>query len=197
MHMDNSELEKTILDLARPLVEALGLVIWGVEIIDGGRLVARLYIDSPPSSDKYNENLAASASIGQCEEVSRQLDLALEVGGYIQRPYILEVSSPGLERVFFNMEQMRPYIGGLVEARLWEPLDENSSPGRKNWRGKLLDLTKDAFIIQPCSISPDGGIALENSPPLRVPWQKTRRARRLHVFKKPEKPGKKRHTENN
>jgi ribosome maturation factor RimP len=49
-------------------------------------------------------------------------------------PYTLEVSSPGLERPFFSLEQIGPYAGDLMEVKLKEPWE-----GRKKWRGILLE----------------------------------------------------------
>lgn len=56
--------------------------------------------------------------LGQCEEISRHVALALEVEDTIPEAYVLEVSTPGLTRLFFSLDQMRHYLGDVVEARL-------------------------------------------------------------------------------
>lgn len=185
--MNIASLERKIHDLALPLAAAQGLEIWGLEVVDGPRLVVRLYVDTPQPKDRES-----SASIGQCEEISRQLELAMDVEENIDRSWMLEVSSPGLERRFFRLEQMRPYIGDLVEARLCAPLEDGGDGARKNWRGELLEIGEDSFTLQPCTISEDGEVTPENLPSCRIPWQNVRRARRLHVFRAPRKPGGKR-----
>lgn len=185
LHMTDTDLKKSIIGLAAPLAAAQGLEIWGLEIVDGPRLAVRLFVDVPNPSEEG----VHSADISQCEEISRQLELAMDVGNIIDRPWVLEVSSPGLERVFFYIDQMRPYVGDLVEARLFEPLGDT---GRKNWRGELAVVNGASFVLKPCSVVPDGDVVFENVPDCEIPWEKIRRVRRLHVFKAPAKPGKKR-----
>ena len=110
--------------LISPFVASLGLELWGIEIPaspKGGTL--RLYIDGP-----------GGVNVDQCAEVSRHVSALLDAEDPLPGPYTLEVSSPGLERPFFSLEQMAPYAGELIEAKLKGPLQ-----GRKKWRGILLE----------------------------------------------------------
>lgn len=202
--MDNSSLKEKILSLAQPLAEAQGLEIWGLDVKDPPANLVRLFVDLPLAalqrtadqealaSDKSEaESMPASASIEQCEEISRALGLALEVEDCFQGSWTLEVSTPGLERKFFNLEQLKPYIGDFVEIRLSEaPEGTSSNPPRKNWRGRLLSVDEGGFVIEPASIGSDGQILLENLPPCRIDWKKTLNAHRLHIFGGQQKPGK-------
>lgn len=185
--MDIGEIRKVIMDMAAPLANAQGLEIWGLEVLDGPRLLVRLFVEVPLADGTREE----SASIGQCEEISRQLELAVDVGNYIDRAWVLEVSSPGLERIFFNLEQMRPYIGDVVDARLYES-PENSPVTRKRWRGILREVAGNSFWIEPCAVDEDGEVIRENLPPCRIDWPNARGVHRVHLFKTPRKPGGKR-----
>lgn len=227
--MTENVLKETVARLAEPVVRSLGLIIWGVEILQAGRMIVRLFVDVPPAaSEPLALNAAcgehaggarssdpaspastssgspapapafpASASIDQCEEISRHLGLALEVEDSIPEAYVLEVSTPGLTRTFFSLAQMRPYLGDMVEARLHAPLaapgvDAADAPaGRRIWRGRLTAVEDDAFVLEPAVVSPEGDARPEDLPPLRVPWQAVRRASRMHIFRRPGKPGKK------
>lgn len=180
--MDIFELEKKVKELALPLIEAQGLDLWGLELTAGPQLKVCVYVDAPAG-----EGTGGSATIDQCESISRQLGLALEVEDCINQAWVLEVSSPGLERRFFALAQMRPYIGDMVEARLIEPM----AGGRRVWRGRLLAVNEDSFEIQPCSVSAEGEILPEGLPAVTMPWERICRARREHVFVIPQKPGKK------
>lgn len=138
-----------------------------------------------------------SASIGQCEEISRHLALALEVEDSIPEAYVLEVSTPGLTRTFFSLAQMRPYLGDIVEARLHAPLaPPEADPavarnaGRRVWRGRLAAVEEEGFVLEPAVISPEGDVQPEDLPALRLPWQAVRTASRMHIFRRPGKPGK-------
>lgn len=232
--MTENALKETVIRLAEPVARSLGLIIWGVEIIQAGRITVRLFVDVPPAQPEAlacNARLGAeggcvqslsldptpcaspspgsassaspasaspaSASIDQCEEISRHLALALEVEDSIPEAYVLEVSTPGLTRTFFSLAQMRPYLGEIVEARLHAPLapqdaDPAAAPeaGRRVWRGRLAAVEDDGFVLEPAALSPEGDVQPEDLPPLRLPWQAVRKASRLHIFRRPGKPGK-------
>ena len=136
-----------------------------------------------------------SATIEQCEEISRHLALALEVEDSIADAYVLEVSTPGLSRLFFSLEQMVPYVGDVVEARLLTPVastDPAAHGGpRRVWRGTLTSVEEEGFVLAPVTISPDGEVEEENHPSVLLPWSAVRRATRMYIFKQPQKPGKK------
>lgn len=175
-------LEDTIHELALPLARAQGLDLWGITVTAGPTLKVAVYVDRPEGEESA---AGASASIDQCEAISRQLGLALEVEDSINQPWVLEVSSPGLERRFFKLSQMRPFVGDMIDVKLTEPVD-----GRKAWRGRLLKVADDCFEIQPCSISDDGVVTQDNLPPQEIAWENVRLARRIHIFTPPPKPGK-------
>lgn len=197
--MHEVDLRETLLGLAEPVVRALGLVVWGVEIAGTGRPVLRLFVDAPPEAPPQytpecrqndagmDENAAESGvGIGQCEEISRQLSLALDVEDMLPEAHVLEVSSPGLDRMFFTLEQMRRFVGDMVEARLSAGL-----AGRRRWMGRIVSVGEDSFDIAPATLSAENGdIIPEGTPPVRIPWQSVRLARRVPVFRKPPKPGK-------
>ena len=203
--MSEAALKETVIRLAEPVVRALGLVIWGVEVAQSGRMAVRLFVDVPacgpedptqavtPGGEKIES--PASASIGQCEEISRHLGLALEVEDAVPSAYVLEVSTPGLTRLFFSLEQMRPYLGDVVEARPHAPLApeggaESGAAPRRLWRGRLAAVEADAFVLEPVVVSAEGEVSPEALPPVRLPWTEVRRASRMYIFRQPVKPGK-------
>ena len=211
--MTDDALKETITSLAEPLATSLGLVIWGVEIVRAGRTVVRLFVDVPFSAESGTKPapadtddidapalVALSATLEQCEHISRHIGLALEVEDTIPEAYVLEVSTPGLTRLFFSLDQMRHYMGDVVEARLLRavainegsPEGPNPSHGgpRRLWRGTLLSVEENAFTLAPATISPEGEVTPENLPPVSIPWDAVRRASRMYIFRQPQKPGK-------
>jgi ribosome maturation factor RimP len=120
--------------LTTPLCQARDLEIWGIDLLfgAGGRhKIVRVYLDS-----------AQGVGIDECAEVSRSLSLALDVEDIVPGAFTLEVSSPGLERPFFSLEQMAMYIGQSVRIRLEKPLDD-----RKNFKGRLLAIDPPRFSL--------------------------------------------------
>lgn len=209
--MSQNPLADAVISLAAPMAASLGLDVWGVEIVQSGRMVVRLFVDLPSDGrnphavaaeqaagrDKASDegclhapNAPLSASIDQCEEISRHLGLALEVEDIIPQAYVLEVSTPGFNRLFFSTAQMRPYVGDMVEARMQAAYTpEGADAPRRTWRGRLERVEDDAFVLAPAGISPEGEILPEAVAAVRLPWDMTRRVARVHVFHAPARPG--------
>ena len=173
-------IQDTVTRLAGPVAASLGLGIWGVEVTSSHRPVIRLFLEGDDGT---------SATIDQCEEVSRHLSLALDVeeglGVALPEAYVLEVSTPGLSRLFFSLAQMASYVGDLVEVRLHAPHEQ-----RRTWRGILQGVTDDSMILQPATLTENEDIVPEQREPVQLPWAAVRRANRVAVFPKPVKPGK-------
>lgn len=119
--------------LLAPVVEALGFECWGIEFISQGRhSLLRVYID--------HEN---GILVDDCEKVSRQLSGVLDVEDPITSEYTLEVSSPGMDRPLFTLEQFARHIGEQVKIRLRSPFD-----GRRNFQGVLKGVEEQDVIVQ-------------------------------------------------
>ncbi len=176
----NDKLRETILRLALPLIEAQNLELWGLDIIAGPTLRVIIFVEGRPGSD-------IRPGIDQCEAISRQLSLAMDVEDCIDQPWELEVSTPGLERKFFEFEQLRPYLGDILEVRLRKPAE---GANRKRWLGRLTQLNENSLVLEPVSISGDGEIRSGGVEPVAIDWDNVARAQRVHIFTAPQKPGK-------
>src|SRR5690606_14543212 len=81
-------------------------------------------------------------TLEDCERVSRQVSDLLEVEQAIRGEFTLEVSSPGVDRPLFTLEQHRRYLGEQVRLRL-----RNLVNGRRRVSGRLTEVTGDALIL--------------------------------------------------
>ena len=109
--------------LLAPVVEALGYVLWGVELIARGRhALLRIYIDAEDG-----------ITVDACALVSQHASGTLDVTDPIQGAYTLEVSSPGWDRPLFTAAQYRSYVGERVKLRLTHTVQ-----GQRNCTGVLL-----------------------------------------------------------
>jgi ribosome maturation factor RimP len=171
-----SHTTERLLALAAPLVASLGLEIWGLEFIPGGRSVVRLYIEGP-----------GGVTVDKCAEVSRLVGLSLDVEDAVAGAYVLEVSSPGLERVFFTAAQLAPYAGSedCFELALAAPGPEY--PGRRNFTGKLVSAVGNVFTFLPQDPGLSGN-AKDPAAPLAFTWDEVKKIRRIHCAPAPEKP---------
>jgi len=118
--------------LITPVLEALGLRLWGVEYIGQGRhTLLRVYIDKDGGID-----------VEDCAEASRQISAILDVEDPIKSEYTLEVSSPGIERLLFTLEQYRQYTGSEIKLRL-----QQNFAGRRNFSGILASVLDDEIEL--------------------------------------------------
>lgn len=121
-----------IRDIVKPVIEALGCQLWGMEFLGQGRhSLLRIYLDKP-----------GGVNIEDCAEVSRQLSAVLDVEDPISTEYTLEVSSPGLDRMLFTLDQYRDYVGSQVKLRLSENFE-----GRRNFAGRLDEVLEDEVAL--------------------------------------------------
>ena len=204
-------LERTALitRLVEPLATSLGLVLWGVELVGTNRPTARIYVDLPPhgaeadalpgvapdievetatvtEKDTRDDNVSAEqgVSIDQCARLSRMLGLSLDVEDPFADAWTLEVSSPGLERVFFTPEQLPPYRGRLLEVTRHLPHPDFA--GRKKFRGTLTEVAGSRFCL---ALAPADR---KQGEPEQVDfaWEEVRKAQLIHFFPAPSKIGK-------
>ena len=91
-----------------PTVAGLGYELLGIERSrSAASQLLRLYIDH-----------ADGITVEDCERVSRQVSDVLDAEQLVRGEYTLEVSSPGLDRPLFTLEQHRRFIGAQVALRL-------------------------------------------------------------------------------
>lgn len=99
----------------------------------GSKNILRVFIDKP-----------GGVTIADCEKVSRELGVVLEAEDVIPVRYVLEVSSPGLDRKLYTPLHYRQNIGREVEVKLRREVQE---PTRK-WAGNLESVTEASFTIR-------------------------------------------------
>ncbi|WP_339490509.1 ribosome maturation factor RimP [Pseudomonas sp. EL_65y_Pfl2_R95] len=128
----SSKLEQ-LQDLLAPIVEELGYQCWGIEFLSQGRhSLLRVYIDH-----------ANGVLVEDCEKVSRQISGVLDVEDPITAEYTLEVSSPGMDRPLFTLEQFAAFKGEQVKIKLRSPFE-----GRRNFQGLLRGIEEQDVVVQ-------------------------------------------------
>ncbi|WP_280548882.1 MULTISPECIES: ribosome maturation factor RimP [unclassified Halomonas] len=119
--------------LIEPVVSAMGFELWGIDHLSQGkhsRLV--IYIDHQDG-----------VSVDDCADVSRQVSAVLDVEDPVPGEYRLEVSSPGMDRPLFTLEQFARYAGHVVAVKLRLPFD-----GRRKFQGLLAGVESDEVLLQ-------------------------------------------------
>jgi len=124
--------EKKITELLLPIVEEKGLELADVEFVkEGPNWYLRVYLDKE-----------GGITIDDCEVVSRALDKKIDEADPIQQAYILEVSSPGIDRPLKRPEDFVKYAGEIVDIKLYKPFE-----GSKEFQGELKGMEDKIITI--------------------------------------------------
>lgn len=127
------DLIRSLWSMIEPVLEPEGIELVDIEFkLEGGRWVLRLYIDTPQG-----------VTLDDCELVSRQIGALLDIKDPIERRYVLEVSSPGINRVLRKEEDFRLFAGSPVRIRTRRKL-----AGRRNFQGILKGMEDSAIILE-------------------------------------------------
>lgn len=124
-------LAERIRTLLTPTAEELGYVIWDVAYVkEGADYILRVTIDND-----------AGITIDDCERMTNAINPILDEADPIEQSYLLEVSSPGIEREITRDEHFAVCAGEKVELRLFAPAD-----GCRVFTGILQGLDENGLI---------------------------------------------------
>lgn len=132
--MAYSKIEKMVIEMATPIAEANSCYIYDVEYVkEGGVWYLKVYADKEE----------AGISIDECELINRALGDELDRADTIRENYILEVSSPGIERKLKTPEHFKKYTGRIVDVGLYKAID-----GSKALTGVLVNYADDSITVK-------------------------------------------------
>ena len=128
-----TEIRDQVFSLIEPLLEDAGFELVEVEYLTmHGRWVLRLYIDKE-----------GGVTIDDCADVSRELGDIIDVKEVIDHEYILEVSSPGLNRPLRKEKDFIKVIGSNIKLKMSLGLN-----GQKNFIGKLKNYNNRTIYLE-------------------------------------------------
>src|SRR3989339_708407 len=80
----------------------------------------------------FIERLEGRVTLDDCEKMSEKIGAAIDVNNAIDGAYVMEVSSPGVDRILKNEGHFRKFAGERIKVRLKLPKD-----GSRNFQGIL------------------------------------------------------------
>jgi len=117
----------------------LGLECLGVEFTPShGQSTLRVYLDIPGKGEEGRE-----VTLEDCESASRELSALLDVEDPVPGHYVLEVSSPGIDRPLFTAGQFAKVSGQEVKLLLKAPIE-----GRRRLRGKVITVDGERISLE-------------------------------------------------
>ncbi len=130
--MFEKDVIERVKELLEPILEERGLKLVDIELTKGANPTLRIFIYNPEGT-----------SIEDCEWVSRRIGALLDVEDLIPSSYVLEVSSPGLERKLKHKEEFNIFKGRNIKIVTKCPIDKKNV-----FRGKLEGIEEDKVKIE-------------------------------------------------
>ncbi len=141
--------------LLKDVIEADGVELVHVEYRpEGSRDLLRIYIDKP-----------GGIGLQDCERVSKQASALLDEEDFFLLRYVLEVSSPGIERPLFKEADYRRFVGKEIRLITTETIED-----RRKFTGLIRTFSEGILKLEL-----DGEM-------YQIPFSKIRKANLVHPF---------------
>ena len=130
--MNKKQIIDTVESYLEPILNELHYELVDVEFVkEGPSYYLRIYIDKD-----------GGVNIQDCQMTSRAIEKVLHEKDPIEEPYILEVSSPGLDRVLKKDKEFQRFQGRLVDVKLYKAVD-----GEKQYTATLVNKDDEKLYL--------------------------------------------------
>ena len=130
--MSKHPIDERIREIAARAADKNGLELVQVEAVGFGKnKTIRIFIDKP-----------AGITHDDCSAVSREMSELLDAEDLIESAYLLEVSSPGLERELYSLKDFERFAGHLARVKTKTAIN-----GQKHFRGRILKVEDEEIFF--------------------------------------------------
>jgi len=130
--MTKASISQTVLELVTPLVEEEGLELVDVEYKKTGReWTLRILIDK-----------ASGVTLDDCQKISRKVEDLIDVENLLPTRYVLEVSSPGLDRPLKNEREFLRFVNKRITVKTFSPIEN-----RKSFEGRIAGCENQTLYL--------------------------------------------------
>ena len=113
-------------------IERLGCKVWGLELFGRhSNQTLRIFIDNKDG-----------ISVEDCEKVSKHVSKVLDTENDFSEKYMLEISSPGLDRKFFYKEQYQGFINESIRVTFFD------NDNKKTIKGNLKEVDDKSIKLE-------------------------------------------------
>lgn len=135
--MSNDLIAKTAIDrrlaeIVSPVIEDMGFELVRIRLMGGKTNTLQIMAERPEGG----------IEVDQCAEISTAVSAILDVEDPLTDQYILEVSSPGIDRPLTRMKDFETYEGYEVKLETADMV-----AGRKRFKGELAGVEDDEVLI--------------------------------------------------
>lgn len=131
--MNKKQIVDQVTEYLQPITDEFMYEIVDVEFVkEGPTYYLRIYIDKE-----------GGITIDDCQKTSRAIEAVLDEKDPIEMPYMLEVSSPGLDRILKKDKDFERFAGQVVDVKLYKAVDK-----QKAFQGELVSKTEKELTIK-------------------------------------------------
>jgi ribosome maturation factor RimP len=131
-------------EIVEPVCRSHGLeLVQVVQTTEHGKAILRIMIDRAGSE----RGPGFGVTLADCQAVSRDLAPALEAHEPMGGAYLLEVSSPGLDRPLVRRVDYERFIGSEIKVQTHGPVPDGRGGDRRKFQGTLLGVEADGIRV--------------------------------------------------
>lgn len=125
-------MDRRLADIVRPVIEGLGFELIRIRLMGGATRVLQIMADKPEGGIEVDD----------CGEISTAVSAVLDVEDPIEENYVLEVSSPGIDRPLTRLKDFEIWKGWEARIETTELID-----GRRRFKGYLSGVEGEEVLI--------------------------------------------------
>ncbi len=126
-------IDRRLADLVGPVIEGLGFELVRIRLMGGKTRILQIMADRPEGG----------IGVDECGDISTAVSAVLDVEDPLEDNYILEVSSPGIDRPLTRLKDFEVWKGWEARIETTELID-----GRRRFKGGLMGVEGDEVLIE-------------------------------------------------
>lgn len=126
-------IDRRLASIVAPTVEGMGFRLVRLRLMGGKRITLQVMA----------ERVDGTMEVEDCARLSRALSAVLDVEDPVEREYVLEVSSPGIDRPLTRLEDFDRWEGHEARLETAEMID-----GRRRFKGILAGTDGTRVLIE-------------------------------------------------
>lgn len=130
--ISSSEIEKKISAIISPTIETLGYELVRIRLVPGETSTLQIMADRK----------SGEIDVEDCSIISRDISVLLDVEDPINEAYVLEVSSPGIDRPLTRLKDFSNWQGYEVKLETYELIN-----GQRRFKGEIYNIEKDNITL--------------------------------------------------
>lgn len=126
-------MDRRLADIVTPAIEGLGFELVRIRLMGGATRTLQIMADKPDGGIEVDD----------CGEISTVVSAVLDVEDPIEENFILEVSSPGIDRPLTRLKDFETWKGWEARIETTELID-----GRRRFKGTLAGVEGDEVLVE-------------------------------------------------